>query len=150
MRWLDFLFWHYYSYVEQKKTVKEDGAWPAIIMTLATTSMIIGSLIADIEIFICDLPLPEKRGDLKYKVYFPLGILYILYLCYRYTKKESVIKNKYEVFRTRWGDPKHVSKKNMRILLIYTLITTIGLFLEGIIIGELNKRGVFNGCRLFP
>ena len=150
MRLLDFLFWHYYSYMEQKKTVKEDGAWPAIIMIIATTSAIIGSLIGDVEIFICDLPLPESKGDLKYKVYFPISILYILFLRYRYMKQESVVKNKYEVFRNRWGDPKHVSKKNMRILLIYTLITTIGLLLVSIIIGELNKRGFFTGCRLFP
>ena len=150
MRLLDFLFWHYYSYMEQKKTVKESAAWPAIIMILATTSAIIGSIIGDIEIFINDLPFPEDRADLKYKIYYPIGILYILYLRYRYIKKKSIIKNKYEVFRTRWGDPEHVSKKNMRILLIYTLITTVGLLINSIIIGELNKHGYFEGCRLFP
>ena len=150
MRLLDFLFWHYYCYGEKKKTVKEDSAWPAIIMILATTFTIIGSLQGAIEVFICDLPLPESKGDLKYKVYYPIGILYILFLRYSYMKQKSIVKNRYEVFRNRWGDPEHVRKKNMRILLIYTLITTIGLLLDSIIIGELNKRGFFTGCRLFP
>ena len=150
MRLLDFLFWHYYSYIEQKKTVKEDGAWPAIIMILATTFTIVGSLQGAIEVFVCDLPLPDVKGDLKYKVYYPIGILYILFLRYRYMKQKSIVKNKYEVFRNRWGDPQNVSKKNMKILLIYTLITTIGLLLFAIVMGTLNRHGYFEGCRLFP
>ena len=150
MRLLDFLFWHYYSYMEQKKTVKEDGAWPAIIMIIATTFTIIGSLQGAIEVFVCDLPLPESKGDLKYKVYYPIGILYILFLRYRYMKQESIVKNKYEIFRNRWGDPIHVSKKNMRILLWYTILSTIGLFILAIVMGTLNKHGYFEGCRLFP
>ena len=150
MKWLDFLFWHYYSYMEQKKTVKEDGAWPAIIMIIATTFTIIGSLQGAIEVFVCDLPLPESKGDLKYKVYYPIGILYILFLRYRYMKQESIVKNKYEIFRNRWGDPIHVSKKNMRILLWYTILSTIGLFILAIVMGTLNKHGYFEGCRLFP
>ena len=150
MRLIDFLFWHYYSYMEQKKTVKEDGAWPAIIMIIATTFTIIGSLQGAIEVFVCDLPLPESKGDLKYKVYYPIGILYILFLRYRYMKQESIVKNKYEIFRNRWGDPIHVSKKNMRILLWYTILSTIGLFILAIVMGTLNKHGYFEGCRLFP
>jgi hypothetical protein len=150
MRLLDFLFWHYYCYVEQKKTVKDDGAWPAIIMILATTFTIIGSLQGTIETFICDLPLPESRGDLKYKIYYPIGILYILFLRYRYMKQKSIIKNKYQVFRERWGDPKHVSKKNMKILLWYTILSTIGLLIVAAVMGTLNKHGYFEGCRLFP
>ena len=136
--------------MEQKKTVKEDGAWPAIIMIIATTFTIIGSLQGAIEVFVCDLPLPESKGDLKYKVYYPIGILYILFLRYRYMKQESIVKNKYEIFRNRWGDPIHVSKKNMRILLWYTILSTIGLFILAIVMGTLNKHGYFEGCRLFP
>ena len=62
----------------------------------------------------------------------------------------SIVKNKYELFRTRWGSPDNVSKKNLKILLWYTLITTIGMLLVAIVIGTLNKHGYFEGCRLFP
>lgn len=48
------------------------------------------------------------------------------------------------------GDPKHVSKKNMRILLWYTILSTIGILIDATIMGTLNKHGYFEGCRLFP
>lgn len=150
MRILDFLFWHYYSYVEQQKTVKDDGSWPAILMIIATTAMILGCLTGSIETFICDLPLPENNGDMKYKVAIPIGLLYMAFLRYRYMRKGSIAKDKYEIFSKRWGDPENVSKKNLKILLWYTLITTIGMLLFAIAMGYLNKHGYFEGCRLFP
>lgn len=150
MRFLDFLFWHYYSYIDQKKTVKEEGTWPAILLMIFTTMSILGFITGNIEIFICDLPLPEGRGNLKYKVAYPIGFLYTLFLIYRYRKKKSIVKNKYEVFRERWGDPKHVRKKNMQILLWYTILSTIGILMYAAIMGTLNKHGYLDGCRLFP
>ena len=147
---LDFLFWHYYSYVEQHKTVKDDGGWPAIIMVIATTAMILGCLTGSIETFICDLHLPENLGDKKYKVAIPIGILYFLFLRSRYMHEGSIAKDKYEIFSKRWGDPKNVGKRNMRILLWYTILSTIGVLIEAIIMGTLNKHGYFEGCRLFP
>lgn len=71
-------------------------------------------------------------------------------MSWRYYKQKSIVKNNYELFRKRWGDPENVSKKNMRILLIYTIIGTIGMYLYAAIMGELNKRGMLEGYRLFP
>lgn len=150
MRILDFLFWHYYSYVELHKTVKDDGSWPAIIMVIATTAMILGCLTGSIKTFICDMPLPENKGDMKYKVVIPIGLLYMVFLRYRYMHKGSIAKDKYDIFSKRWGDPKHVSPRNMRILLWYTILSTIGVLIDAIIMGILNKHGYFEGCRLFP
>ena len=133
-----------------KKTVKEDSAWPAIIMVIATTAMILGCLTGSIETFICDLPLPENKGDMKYKVVIPIGILYMALLRYRYMRKGTIAKDKYEIFSKRWGDPKHVSKRNMKILLWYTILSTIGVLIDAAIMGTLNKYGYFEGCRLFP
>ena len=73
-----------------------------------------------------------------------------LYLDYRYYKKKSITKNKFEIFRNRWGDIQNVSPKNMRILLWYTIISTIGMILCAVIVGTLNKNGYFEGCSLFP
>lgn len=79
-----------------------------------------------------------------------IGIPWILYLDYRYERKKSIVQNKYQIFRERWGEPDKVSKKNLKILLWYTLITTVGLLLLAIVMGTLNKHGYFEGCRLFP
>ena len=149
MRLIDCLFWHYYSYFEQnKKKYKGYRVQVAEGMVMLTTSLTIGVLIGCMHIFVCDLNLPEY-GQMKIWGW-TIGIPWILYLDYRYMKKESIVKNKYEVFRTRWGDPAHVSKKNMRILLIYTIISTIGMLILAVVMGTLNKYGYFDGCRLFP
>lgn len=151
MRLLDFLFWHYYCYYElNEKRFKGNSITFATSMLTFTSFVIFGFIIGTTYTFICDLHLPEYGTLASRKIGWLTGIPWILYINYRYEKKESIIKNKYEAFRTRWGDPKHVSKKNMRILLIYTLVTTIGMLLGAIIMGELNKHGYFEGCRLFP
>lgn len=149
MRWFDFLFWHYYSYFEQnKKKYKGNRVQVAEGMVIITTSFAIGILIGCIHIFVYDLNLPEY-GQMKIWGW-AIGIPIILYFDYRYEKKESIVKNKYELFRTRWGSPDNVSKKNLKILLVYTIITTIGLLLFAIVVGTLNKHGYFEGYRLFP
>lgn len=149
MRWMDYLFWHYYSYFEQnKKKYKGDRVQVAEGMVIITTSLIIGSIIGSMHIFICDLSLPEY-GRMKIMGWI-VGIPCILYLDYRYERKQSIVKNNYQLFRERWGDPKHVSKKNMKILLWYTILSTIGLLIVAAVMGTLNKHGVFTGCRLFP
>jgi uncharacterized membrane protein YhaH (DUF805 family) len=149
MKWLDFLFWHYYSYFEQnKKRFKGDRIQVAEGMILITTSAIIGSLVAIMKIFVYNLYLPDY-GRMKMWAW-TIGIPWILYLDYRYERKKSIVQNKYQIFRERWGEPENVSKKNLKILLWYTLITTIGMLLFAIAMGYLNKHGYFEGCRLFP
>ena len=79
-----------------------------------------------------------------------IGIPWILYLSYRYERKKSIVGDNYKLFRERWGVPEHVNKKNLQILLWYTILSTIGLLIYGIITGTLNKYGYFDACRLFP
>ena len=149
MKWLDFLFWHYYCYYERKIS-KGKSILFAISMLAFTTFVILGFSIGTIYTFICDLHLPEYGTLASRQIGWLIGIPWLLYIDYRYQRKESIVKNKYEVFRTRWGDSEHVSKKNMRVLLWYTLFSTIGLLIFAVIMGILNKHGYFDGCRLFP
>ena len=79
-----------------------------------------------------------------------VGIPCFALLYFRYYKQNSIVQDKYKIFRERWGDPQNVSKKNLKILLWYTLITTIGMFIYAAVMGTLNKHGYFEGCRLFP
>ena len=148
MKWFDFLFWHYYCYIEQKKTVKEDGSWLAIIWLTFTTLLTLGVVLSTIDTFVMDLHLPTEYEGEK-GLGWIIGIPWLFYLYFRYKKKKSIIQNKYQRFRECWGDPMHMNKRNMRILLIYTLVTTIGMLLYATIMGELNKRGLLDGCRLF-
>jgi len=151
MKWLDFLFWHYYCYFEKnKKKFKGNSVLSATSMLAFTTFVIFGFIIGTTYTFICDLHLPEYGTLASRKISWLTGIPWILYLGYRYERKKSIVQNKYQIFRERWGEPENVSKKNLNILLWYTLITTIGMLLFAIAMGYLNKHGYFEGCRLFP
>ena len=152
MRMIDFLFWHYYCYSEQcKKKAKTtgDSRWMSIVMIVVTIGVTLAISVALVDIFVCEVNIPERYSDKKI-LGWAIGIPCFLYLYYRYYKQKSIVSGKYKVFRERWGNPENVSKKNMQILLMYTLITTIGMFILAGVIGELNKRGVFAGYRLFP
>ncbi len=155
MRLIDFLFWHYYSYSEQcmKKTkTTGDSRWMSIVMIVLTTWTTLGIILCEIDRFIYPLKyLPKDITKLDAKLFgLFICVPWFLLLYFRYYKQKSIVKGKYKVFRERWGDPENVSKKNLKILLVYTLITTIGLLIYAVIMGTLNKHGYFEGCRLFP
>ena len=153
MKWIDFLFWHYYCYFEQVKKKKKghgDSTWMAIVIIAFTVLFAIGVTIGEINTFIIELNTP-KYGTPEGRIFSgAVCIIFLALMCWRYYKQKSIVKNNYELFRKRWGDPENVSKKNMRILLIYTIIGTIGMYLYAAIMGELNKRGMLEGYRLFP
>ena len=148
MRLIDFLFWHYYCYFEQnKKRYRGNNVWGSVLTLSYTCFFVIGVLWGIVNIFVYDIN--TDYGTRKMWS-IAIGILWFLYFDYRYERKKSIVQNKYQIFRERWGDPEHVSKKNLKILLWYTLITTVGLLLLAIVMGTLNKHGYFEGCRLFP
>lgn len=151
MRVVDFLFWHYYCFFERhKKRYFGDNRYQSIIVMCITFAAILGVGSGLVQVFIIghDIP-PQQPVDRKI-----FGLILVapvfLYLDYRYYKKKSITKNKFEIFRNRWGDIQNVSPKNMRILLWYTIISTIGMILCAVIVGTLNKNGYFEGCSLFP
>ena len=152
MRWLDFLFWHYYCHFDQSKlrTKDADLTGGAIIVLFYTCCTLLGCLLGTLYIFVCKFSFMDT-----YKAEYLCALVLLIpsfYMClrYRYYKQKSIVKGKYKQFRDRWGDPEHVSKKNMRILLWYTILSTIGALIYTIVMGTLNKHGYFEGCRLFP
>ena len=156
MRLIDFLFWHYYSYSEQcRKRVKGtfgDSRWMSIVLIVTTIWITFGVILCDINRFLYPLAfLPKDSTTIDAKI-FGLSVCtpFFILLYFRYFKQRSIVKNKYQLFRERCGDPENVSKKNLKILLWYTLITTIGMFIYAAVMGTLNKHGYFEGCRLFP
>ena len=151
MKWLDFLFWHYYCHFDQSKirTKDADLTGGTIVILLFTLANIIGVLLGSFNTFVYDIETIINGGELKVLCVLSAAILWLC-LRYRYCKQKSIIKGKYKMFRERWGDSEHVSKKNMRILLWYTILSTIGVLIDITIMGTLNKHGYFEGCRLFP
>ena len=151
MKWFDFLFWHYYCYGYNSKirTKDADLTGGAIIILLSTLCWLTGALLGSFCTFVYDLEKVINGGELKILCVLFAAVL-LLCLRYRYYKQKSIVKGKYKLFRDRWGDPEHVSKKNMRILLWYTILSTIGVLIDITIMGTLNKHGYFEGCRLFP
>ena len=148
MKWLDFLFWHYYCYFEQnKKRYRGNNVWGSVLTLSYTCFWVFGTILGIVGVFVYDINM--DYGPMKMWAW-AIGIPWILYLDYRYERKKSIVQNKYQIFRERGGEPDKVSKKNLKILLWYTLITTVGLLLVAIVMGTLNKHGYFEGCRLFP
>ena len=88
IKFIDFLFWHYYCYFERhKKTFKGDNYWLAILMIVFTVFFTIGVTLGGINTFIYGLDIP-KFGTKDSKILeLTLGIPCLLYLCYRYYKK---------------------------------------------------------------
>lgn len=155
MRFIDFLFWHYYSWMEQLKKKHKDrtygeSEWVAILLISLTSFLIIGITLGTIDTFIYHLNIPHSHTWEGKKFSLSISIPWLLYFYYRYYKKKSIINGKYKIFRERWGDPENVSKRNLKILLVYTLTMTIGLVIFAAIMGHFNSRGYFEGYRLFP
>lgn len=153
MKAIDFLFWHYYCFYRQHITGRKlDIVWEAMLALFLTLMLQLGFWAGAVNIFICSIEnFVPKYGTLESKLLaIIIGLPLILCLYYRYSKMRSIISEDYKLFRNRWGEPNQVSKKNMRILLAYTLFSTVGLIVVGIIMGTLNKHGYFEGCRLFP
>ncbi len=152
MMLIDFLFWHYYCYGYNSKirTKNADLTMGAIVLIYFTNMLILAFLVVTTDAFICEFSFIDTcKGEFKLLLLF-LGFAWYAYLQNRYYKQKTITKSKYKVFRERWGDPEHVSKKNMRILLWYTIFGTIGVLIYVVVMGILNKHGYFEGCRLFP
>lgn len=146
MKYLDYLFWHLYCFCERHKRIYFSGiVWQSILMMLISFLAILGSVLVLIEIFIVELPVIDNISPAIRTILIIILICPISeYLNYRYSKKQSIIKNDYQMFRERWGDSLHNSKKNRIIVLCYFLISVVGTVIIAIIIGELNRRGLID------
>lgn len=150
MRFLDLLFWHYYCFFERNKTNKDgDSLAGARLLTAFTSCGALLLIYFIIDTFVYALDINVKSTSVRL-LGLLIALLWVLYLLYRYENKKSITKNNYQLFRERWGDPLQISKKKMLLLLMYTIITTIGVFVIAATIGELKKHGMFVDCRLFP
>lgn len=152
MEWLDWMFWHYYCFYERhKKMYFGDNCFQAVVIICMNTYIMLGLLAAFIENFICELTFIPQYGTIHSKLFALIyGVPIFLFLDYRYSRKKDIIKNNYQAFRERWGTPADVNKKNLKILVVSTIIYVVGSIIIAVIMGELNKRGLLEGYRLFP
>ena len=153
MKIIDYIFWLYYCLGERNKKAKDDDS-----VFLAITLMFysglgsfvcllitIDSLIYDWDALIDGVTMDEA------KLFCIIVVLpFVLYLFYRYRKQKSIITGKYEKFREKWGEPSEISKRKMIALIIYTIVSTVGMVVYAIVMGRLNRQGVFDAYRLFP
>ena len=151
MKGIDFLFWHYYCFCERhKKVFHYDNPWQACLFLLGSFIFPIGLLLGIISTFITPLHLSSVSRFHALLVSLPILAPVILFLDSRYCKKKSIVKNSYQVFREKWGDCKNNTRKNKNIAMIYTIISYPVVLVLAIVLGELNRRGMFDGYQLFP
>ena len=146
----DYIFWHCYCFCERRKRFFHyDNPWQAVMYILFSILVVLGLFLALISIFITPLTLPNV-GSIDARIGSLIIMLpLILYLDYRYCKKKAIIHNNYQVLRERWPEVSNNPKKNNRFILLFTLFTIIIPIIVAIILGELNRRGLLEGYRLF-
>ena len=155
MKLIDYIFWHYYCLGERiKKTKNGDSVFFAITLMFYSSITTLVILLITIDVFVCDWKsLLGIRDVSQYEA--KLCILtfvlpFVFYLFYRYRKQKSIITGKYKMFRERWGEPSQISKKKMIVLVVYTIVSIVGMVVYAIVMGHLNRQGVFDAYRLFP
>ena len=152
IKYIDCLFWHYYCFANRhKKLYWGDNVWQAIVMIYGTIILPIVSVYSLISIFVVYLPPLPESGCLEGVLLMTIISLPIfLILNHRYYHNSTIVKNNFELFRNQWGENPHSNKKRRIIVVVYTLLSTIGCLCLAIVIGELNRRGLLEGYRLFP
>lgn len=151
LNFLDFIFWHYYCFCERhKKRYWGDNASQAYYAFVLSQCWVISITLGLISTFVVSLDfLPQRYSELKVLfvlVFLPVGIYYD----YRYTRKKSIVKNKYQCFREKWGDPQNNTRRNKKIVLYYTIVTLVIIPILCFVAGELNRRHMLDGLQLFP
>lgn len=150
IKFIDFLFWHYYCFANRhKKIYWGDNVWQAIGMIYGTMIVPIVLIYKIIDLFIVNLPNLSGPGHIDSLIIMDVVSLPIfLFLNNRYYHNQKIIKDNFRIFRERWGDDPRQNKKGRIAIIIYTTISFFGGICLAIILGELNRRGLLDGCRL--
>ena len=152
MKYIDFLFWHYYCFCERhKKVFHYDNKWQALLFMYGSFSLILALIIGLIHTFVIALDISLLSTTEKRLYSFIIScVVYFLPLWYRYYYKEAITKNGFQVFRDKWGNFEHNTKKNLNIFLIYNVISFPLAIIFIILMGKFKSMGLLDGYRLFP
>lgn len=136
MRFVDFLFWQYYCFCERHKRVFFGyNVWQAlndVFLTTACGMGVIWSLVEDkIPLNILNM-LHLTHTKVWVLLLIPIGGAYILFYK-RYTKKNAITQNNFQIFRERWGDPEHTKRSHRIIMWCYTLVMIMSPVILGMI-----------------
>ena len=117
MRFLDFLFWHYYSYSEQcrkrEKGTFGDSRWMSIVLIVTTIGITLMLMLSTVDQFLYPLDfLPKDSTIIDTKIFsLTVGIPCFALLYFRYYKQNSIVQDKYKIFSKRWGIRNMLAKR---------------------------------------
>lgn len=148
MKYLDYLFWYYYTYFTRRekrhpKLFFGGGhVFEAIYTIVASILMPLVNLYALLDVGgILGLPnMPDKKIEAMLVVLAVWCPLY-RFLVNRYYKNKKITKNKYQLFRDRWGENPQLNKKRRIAVIIYTVSTLVLSLVVGLIILYFINKG---------
>lgn len=131
MRIIDYLFYCYYCYFERRNKRHPNLFWGdsrvySLCVMYFSVAIPLGVCYALINIFVTPLPALPQYDTIQGKfIGLILGILFIGPLIYRYYHNKKITKNKFQLFRERWGEDPRTNKKGRIAVIIYTICTTV-------------------------
>lgn len=147
MKYLDYLFWYYYTYFTRRekrhpKLFFGGHVFEAIYTIVASILIPLVNLYALLDVGgILGLPnMPDKKLEAMLIV---LAVWWPLYsfLVNRYYKNKKITKNKYQLFRDRWGENPQHNKKRRIAVIIYTVSTLVLSWVVGLTILYFINKG---------
>lgn len=147
MKYLDYYFWYFYTYFTRRekrhpKLFFGDHVFEAISIIVVSILIPLVNLYALLDAGgILDLPnMPEKKSE---GMLVALAVLWPLYsfLVNRYYKNKKITKNKYQLFRDRWGENPQHNKKRRIAVIIYTVSTQVLSWVVGLTILYFINKG---------
>ena len=147
MKYLDYLFWYYYTYFTRRekrhpKLFFGGHVFEAIYTIVASILIPLVNLYALLDVGgILGLPnMPDKKIEAMLVVLAVWCPLY-RFLVNRYYKNKKITKNKYQLFRDRWGENPQLNKKRRIAVIIYTVSTLVLSLVVGLIILYFINKG---------
>jgi len=140
MNCVDFLFYSYYSYFNRRNKRHPNIFWGdsrlyALCVIYLSFVMPCAAIYALIDIYITPLPPLPKVNTFEDKLLgLVFGIVTVGPLIYRYYYNKKITKQKFKIFKTKWGDDPRMNKKGRVIVIIYTIVTIIFPLLGAIIL----------------
>ena len=147
MKYLDYLFWYYYTYFTRRekrhpKLFFGGHVFEAIYTIVASILIPLVNLYALLDVGgILGLPnMPDKKLEAMLVVLAVWCPLY-RFLVNRYYKNKKITKNKYQLFRDRWGENPQHNKKRRIAVIIYTVSTLVLSWVVGLTILYFINKG---------
>ena len=126
MKYIDYLFWSYYSFLNRhSKVYFGDNRWQAICTICATVVVPLGVFYALLDIFVINLPALPKDRYLSLLIIGLLSLPLLLFLNHRYYYNKTIIRGNFRLFKDRWGEDPRTNKKGRMAVIIYTICTLI-------------------------